>query len=165
MALLSAAELRRIERKYADGISSAAVVNLFQARGERFSEATLRKYVQLGLLPMSRRVGIRGRQRGSSGLYPAVIVRLTNEIKRALETGSTLDDIRSTRVGLSNELHVLRQVSDQLVRRFGAAVARHPAGRRRDALRRDLDRHRRALDREVRELGRLAIRIGNGGGT
>ncbi len=60
MSTLQNSELRRIETKYPEGISSAAVVKIFQQKGERFSEATLRKYVQLGLLPTSRRVGIRG---------------------------------------------------------------------------------------------------------
>ena len=45
MGLLTAAEIRRLETKYADGVSSGAVVALFKARGQRFSAATLRKAV------------------------------------------------------------------------------------------------------------------------
>ncbi|MEM6733022.1 MAG: hypothetical protein AAF658_15805, partial [Myxococcota bacterium] len=66
MALLSEGELRKLEKKYPTGISSADLVSAFSARGERFSEATLRKYVQLGLLPRSQRIGTQGRHRGSS---------------------------------------------------------------------------------------------------
>jgi hypothetical protein len=58
MSILSEAEMKRLESKYSEGIASDAVVKLFQGKGLRFSEATLRKYVQLGLLPVSRRVGI-----------------------------------------------------------------------------------------------------------
>ena len=92
MGLLTAAELRRIEDKFPAGLGSAQVIALFQEKGERFSEATLRKYVQIGLLPKSHRVGTRGRHRGSRGSYPVVIVRLINDIKRALDGGATLDE-------------------------------------------------------------------------
>ena len=34
----------------------------------KFSEATLRKYVQLGLLPRSVRVGRKGKHQGSQGI-------------------------------------------------------------------------------------------------
>src|SRR5687768_17031355 len=118
MGLLNSAEVKRLERRYADGISSAACVEIFKQKGERFSEATLRKYVQLGLLPKSRRVGSRGRHRGSSGLYPVVIVRQINEIKAALEAGGTLEDIRDSRVGLAGELEVLERAAKQLLERM-----------------------------------------------
>jgi DNA-binding transcriptional MerR regulator len=61
--------------------------------GLRVSEATLRKYVQLGLLPRSRRVGTRGRHQGSWGLYPAWTARQVVEIKRLLAEGRTIQDI------------------------------------------------------------------------
>ena len=44
-------------------------------KGVRLSEATFRKYVQAGLLPRSKRVGRKGKHRGSQGLYPVEAVR------------------------------------------------------------------------------------------
>lgn len=163
MALFTEAELRRIERKHAAGVSSTDMVDLVRAKGERFSEATLRKYVQLGLLPMSRRVGIRGRHRGSSGLYPVAIVRLVNEIKRALEAGATLDEIKLSPVALASEVQVLHRASERLMERFNEAIGQQERNRR-VPLRRALDKHRQALSRQVRDLDKLALRIGKGGG-
>lgn len=161
MALLSETELKRIESKYSEGIASAAVVKIFVAKGERFSEATLRKYVQLGLLPTSRRVGIRGRHRGSSGLYPAITVRLANEIKKALEHGASLDEVRMGTIGLAGELQQLRHATETTLDRFSGAIGKQPQAKR-SALKRVLDKHRKALEREIRGLdkfvGRLAQR-------
>ena len=67
-------ELAQLERKHSAGITSAELIALVTARGFKFSEATLRKYVQLGLLPRSRRVGRKGMRRGSVGLYPPQII-------------------------------------------------------------------------------------------
>ena len=160
MALLSSTELRRVESKYAEGITSAAVVKLFKAKGERFSEATLRKYVQLGLLPTSRRVGIRGRHRGSSGLYPAIIVRLANEIKRALEAGQSLEDIRMGTIGLSGEVQSLRRAADQLLDRFAQAIQKQKGQQKKSALKQTLDKHKKALEREIRGLDKFVNVMG-----
>jgi hypothetical protein len=58
--LLVEEELSEIERQWPGGLTSRQIVDVFTARGFRFSEATLRKYVQLGLLPRSIRVGRKG---------------------------------------------------------------------------------------------------------
>lgn len=160
MALLLAAEVRQIEKQNARGLSSAQIVEIFRSRGERFSEPTLRKYVQVGLLPKSRRVGSRGRHRGSSGLYPVTCVRQINEIKRALEQGATLDEIRTSQVGLSGEVRQLERVGDQVLQRFSEAASRCLSEAQRDKLTMLLDRRRRSLAREIRELDAFALRVG-----
>jgi hypothetical protein len=76
--LLADRDLDAIERAHPEGMSSAQVVEVFRARGLKLSEATFRKYVQLGLLPRSRRVGRKGKHQGSMGLYPSVVVRRVN---------------------------------------------------------------------------------------
>jgi DNA-binding transcriptional MerR regulator len=160
MALLSAAELKRVEKKYAGGVSSAVVVDLFKGKGERFSEATLRKYVQLGLLPKSRRVGTRGRHKGSSGLYPVDVVRLINDIKESLDAGATLEEIKVGRVVLGGEVDALRRVVLQVVDSFGRSIQHQPDKKRKIGFRRQLDKHRRALQKEINGLSRLAGRLG-----
>src|SRR6184192_3877256 len=73
--LLRDDELDEIERSWPQGLTSRQIIDLFETRGIRFSEATLRKYVQLGLLPRSVRVGRKGKHRGSCGVYPAHVIR------------------------------------------------------------------------------------------
>src|SRR5512140_3958174 len=92
--LLPLDEIARLEREHALGISSGEVVRLFEARGARLSAATFRKYVQLGLLPRSRRVGRKGKHTGSTGLYPVSVVRRIAVIKRMMAEGYTAEDIR-----------------------------------------------------------------------
>ena len=159
MALLSANKIERIEVEFREGISSTAIVDLFKRSGERFSEATLRKYVQLELLPKSRRVGARGRHKGSIGLYPVGIVRLINEIKRALESGATLEEVRNSQVGLSGEVQKLGRVSLQVLGRLDEAI-QTKEGDVRGVLGRSLSRHRRSIERQLEELQEFASRVG-----
>ena len=163
MALFTAGELRELEREYKDGMRSETVVALVQDKGERFSEATLRKYVQLGLLPMSRRVGIRGRHRGSSGLYPSIVVRLINEIKGALEAGETLEDIRDGYVALIGEVDFLSRAAERTMARFSEVVARHGGSKNRAALRRGLGERKKVLEQEIKNLAKLAQELGQSG--
>src|SRR3954452_15355029 len=88
--LLDDAELSEIERAHPHGLTSKQIVDLFETRGIRFSEATLRKYVQLGLLPRSVRVGRKGKHRGSCGLYPANVIRRVNLVKGMMAEDLTI---------------------------------------------------------------------------
>src|SRR5262245_57154772 len=89
-ATVDDAELDRLRQQRPDGLTAHEIVELFRARGVRMTEATFRKYVQLGLLPRSRRVGRKGRHRGSLGLYPVEAVRRVDLIKRALANRTTI---------------------------------------------------------------------------
>src|SRR5438270_6832252 len=87
-------ELQEIERTWPNGLTSRQIVDVFETRGIRFSEATLRKYVQLGLLPRSVRVGRKGKHRGSCGLYPALVIRRVNVVKRMMAEDRTIEEIQ-----------------------------------------------------------------------
>ena len=67
MEILPPSEIARIERDFALGVSATTILKIFRPKGVRLSEATFRKYVQAGLLPRSRRVGSKGKHRGSRG--------------------------------------------------------------------------------------------------
>ncbi|MBN1961040.1 MAG: MerR family transcriptional regulator [Deltaproteobacteria bacterium] len=162
MASLNLNEIRRIEKQFTSGIKSGKVVEVFQAKGYRFSEATLRKYVQLGLLPKSRRVGVRGRHKGSSGLYPVSIVRLINEIKKALDSGATLEDIRFGYVALAGELDASRRTCTETLEHFQNAIKKCDDSKLRQALDKALNAQRRSLKSSFSELEKLAVRIGRG---
>ena len=86
-------DLADLEKTYPEGMTAAQVVELFKSRGIKLSEATFRKYVQLGLLPRSRRVGRKGKHRGSMGLYPATIARRVNDIRRLMADGRLDEDL------------------------------------------------------------------------
>ena len=163
MALLTTAEIRKLERQHEAGVSSSTIVDIFQGKGERFSEATLRKYVQLNLLPKSRRVGTRGKHKGSSGVYPVSIIGLVNEIKRTLAAGATLDEIRYTSVGLVGEVHALRRVVQETAARFAEAIDKQGDARHRSGLLKSLDKQSKALNKQIEELEQLANRLRSGG--
>ncbi|MBI5487067.1 MAG: MerR family transcriptional regulator [Deltaproteobacteria bacterium] len=86
--------LAALEARWPNGVTSAQVVAFFQGCGVRLSEATFRRYVQLGFLPRCRRVGRKGKHRGSQGIYPTVVVRRLAEVKRLLDEGRTIEEIR-----------------------------------------------------------------------
>jgi len=117
--------------------------------------------VQLGLLPKSKRVGSRGRHRGSSGRYPVAIVRLINDVKRALDGGATLEEIRVSSVGLDGELEALQRSAEQVMNRFEEAIRLQSDRSKRSVLKKALDKHRRTLAKETRDLGRLAGKLGD----
>lgn len=102
-------ELQQIERDHADGLTSRQIVDLFESRGERFSEATFRKYVQLGLLARSVRVGRKGKHQGSCGLYPATTVRRIQAVKRMMVEGHTIEDIQRSFVRFKDEIEALER--------------------------------------------------------
>jgi hypothetical protein len=85
--------LARLAAAHPQGLTSAQIVDAFLRGGEKLSEATFRKWVQLGLLPRSRRVGRKGKHQGSLGLYPSSTVHRIAEIKRLMAEQLTIEDI------------------------------------------------------------------------
>jgi hypothetical protein len=93
-SLLKEDELRAIETQYPDGITAVQIVDVFTSRGIKFSEASFRKYVQQNLLPRSRRVGRKGKHRGSLGVYPSKTIRRINTVKQLMVAGHTIEEIQ-----------------------------------------------------------------------
>ena len=128
-------ELSRIEREHGEGLTSEQIVDLFTRRNLRFTEATLRKYVQLGLLPRSRRVAIAGAQRGSQGLYPATVVRRIQHLKQLL-AHYTIEEIQKEFLFVRGDIE---ELSEALERVFSAlATAAKPLGEADRAVLREL---------------------------
>jgi len=101
--------LKRIETDHPQGVTSRQILEFFQAIQISLSEATLRKYVQLGLLPRSVRVGQKGKHRGSKGLYPARVVRQIVEIKGLMARDLTIEQIKKEFLFPRGELYDLEQ--------------------------------------------------------
>ncbi|MFH1434255.1 MAG: hypothetical protein ABIJ56_00940 [Pseudomonadota bacterium] len=90
----------KFEEAHPDGATSIEIIAALAQVGLRISEATLRKYIQVDLLPRSRRVGTKGRHKGSWGLYPSWTIRQVFEIKKLLSEGRTLGEIADGTMGI-----------------------------------------------------------------
>ena len=86
--------LSQLERQYAAGLTSVEILDVFASHDVSLSEATLRKYVQLGLLPRSVRVGRKGKHQGSQGMYPVAVIRQILRIKEMMAANLTIDEIQ-----------------------------------------------------------------------
>lgn len=119
----SEADLREIEAAHPDGMSVQQIVDAFTARGERLTEATFRKYVQLGLLPRSVRVGRKGKHRGSQGLYPATAVRQIDHIRRLMAQGFTIQEIQQELLFVRGDIEALERQLDRVFAAIDGALA------------------------------------------
>ena len=157
--LLTDDELRAIEETYADGLTAVQIVEVFTSRGIKFSEASFRKYVQQGLLPRSRRVGRKGKHRGSLGVYPAKTVRRINAVKRLMADGYTIEEIQGQFLLYTDLVESIGEALTELLGRLDAELA---SGRIDAPLRRTLGRDvaeaRRAGDELMRRLDDVARR-------
>lgn len=115
-------ELEVLERAHPEGMSVQQIVAAFVERGERLSEATFRKYVQLGLLPRSRRVGRKGKNRGSQGLYPATAVRQLAAIRRLMAQGVTIEEIQKEFLFVRGDIEALGRQLDRVYDAIADAI-------------------------------------------
>ncbi|HEY0479072.1 MAG TPA: hypothetical protein VGD37_16250 [Kofleriaceae bacterium] len=157
-ALLKEEDLRAIEGTYPDGITAVQIVDVFTSRGIKFSEASFRKYVQQGLLPRSRRVGRKGKHRGSLGVYPSKTVRRINAVKQLMVDGYTIEEIQGQFLLYTDLVEGVAEHLTELWSRLGA-----DAGKLDPAIRRELEQRlaetRRDGDRLVEKLGELTRRF------
>ncbi len=159
-SLLSDAELTAIEAAHPDGLTSAQIVELFRLRGTRLSEATFRKYVQLGLLPRSRRVGRKGKHQGSLGLYPAATVRRINEVKRMMADSYTIEEIQRSFLRFRDEVEAVGRGLDTIFVAFERELAGDAfEGARRTKLAREIGDARQVRDDLVGRIENLERQI------
>ena len=157
MDLLDLTEIEQVERDRAAGITSGEVVRLFESKGARLSPSTFRKYVQVGLLPRSRRVGRKGKHTGSTGLYPVSVVRRIAVIKRMMAEGYTVEDIRGSFVTVANRIEDVEKGLAELVEELGKKARVHPRRRQFvEELERAEREARRALERLEKVGGAVA---------
>jgi DNA-binding transcriptional MerR regulator len=164
-ALLSEAQIREIEAANAEGLTSQELVRVFEDRRVRFSEANLRRYVQLGLVPRSRRIGHKGMHQGSHGLYPVRAVRRINLIKKLMGERYSLEEIQQKFLAFQDDIEVLDEASLKLLESFEGRIVEQPAGPRRDRLFAELESVKRAakdlLD-AVQRLERILVPAAGG---
>ena len=154
-------EFDALEQQFPQGISAGQIVGSFTAQGERLTEATFRKYVQLGLLPRSRRVGEKGKHRGSHGLYPAAAVRRIHLIKSLMDEGMTLEDIRRSFIFFRGQLDGVERSLDELFAALDKSLGERPemGPSRRKQLERLLEGSRKQAAEFVKDIERTVTEI------
>ena len=162
MEILSDAEIEQVERDRAAGITSSEVVRLFESKGARLSASTFRKYVQLGLLPRSRRVGRKGKHTGSTGLYPVAVVRRIALVKRMMAEGYTVEDIRGSFVTVRNRLEDVEKGLRELVEDLTAKAQSHPRRRRFEEELERAEREARTALRRLEKVGGAVATVSAG---
>lgn len=124
MGTVAESVLAQVEQDHRDGITSADLLAFFKAHGVRFGEATLRKWVQIGLLPRSKRVGQKGKHKGSKGMYPIRVVRQILHIKELMARDLTIEDIQNQYLFVRGDLEVLEQTLKRVFTSLDEVVAR-----------------------------------------
>ena len=116
--MIDDATLERIEKQHARGLTSAEILDVFARHDVQLSEATLRKYVQLGLLPRSVRVGQKGKHKGSQGIYPVGVVRQILAIKQMMAQSFTIEQIQRQFLFVRSDLQQLGHILDAIFRKM-----------------------------------------------
>jgi hypothetical protein len=156
--LLKEEELRAIETAHEGGLTAVQIVDAFTSRNIKFSEASFRKYVQQGLLPRSKRVGRKGKHKGSLGLYPAKTIRRINAVKSLMIDGYTIEEIQGQFLHYTDLIEGVAENLAELFTRIDRDHERLDANARRD-LHKDLADARREGDRLVERLQDITRRV------
>jgi DNA-binding transcriptional MerR regulator len=122
MQHINEATLAAIEKQHPSGITSAEILGVFADHEIPFSEATLRKYVQLGLLPRSIRVGRKGKHQGSQGLYPPSVIRQILHIKRMMAESLTIEQIQREFLFMRSDLEQLQRTLGSIFSKLNAVL-------------------------------------------
>jgi DNA-binding transcriptional MerR regulator len=157
--LLGEDELRAIEANHIAGITAVQIVDVFTSRGVKFSEASFRKYVQQGLLPRSRRVGRKGKHRGSLGVYPAKTVRRINAVKQWMADGFTIEQIQGQFLLYTDLVESIAEGLIELAGRISSDLELPQHANERKQLAKELGEFRIDSDRLVDRANDLARRV------
>jgi len=159
MADVAESVLQNVERDHRDGITSADLLAFFASQNIRFGEATLRKWVQLGLLPRSIRVGQKGKHQGSKGKYPVRVVRLILRIKELMARDLTIEEIQNKYLFVRGDIEALQTSLDNIFTTLDGIVE---AGDREVSVRAvqpDIEEMRTAAKTLVERLERIEKRL------
>lgn len=130
--------LNQLERKYAAGLSSVEILDVFASHDVSLSEATLRKYVQLGLLPRSVRVGRKGKHQGSQGVYPVSVIRQILRIKQMMAESYTIEQIQREFLFIRNDVEQLEQMLSRIFKKLEGVLKERKLERSAQAVHRDV---------------------------
>jgi hypothetical protein len=159
MTKMDESTLERIEREHALGLTSVEILDLFATSGVHLTEATLRKYVQLGLLPRSVRVGRKGKHQGSQGVYPVTVVRQILRIKQMMADNYTIEQIKRDVLFMRSDIQALEATLDSIFDTLGRVMKERRAEPYAQTVARDVE-GAKALSRDlVARLGSIESRL------
>lgn len=144
--------LSGLERQRPEGLTSAEILDIFARSSIPLSEATLRKYVQLGLLPRSVRVGRKGKHQGSQGVYPVQVVRKILTIKRMMAESYTIEQIQREFLFIRSDVEQLERTLGSIFGKLESVIKARRGEHTAEGVRRDVT-GARALSRDL--LARL----------
>jgi len=130
--------LSQLERKYAAGLTSVEILDVFASHDVSLSEATLRKYVQLGLLPRSVRVGRKGKHQGSQGMYPVSVIRQILRIKQMMAESYTIEQIQREFLFIRNDVEQLEQMLNRIFKKLDGVLKERKLERSAQTVQRDM---------------------------
>jgi len=151
--------LVRIERERSAGLTSAEILDLFARHDVHLTEATLRKYVQLGLLPRSVRVGRKGKHQGSQGVYPVVVVRQILRIKEMMAENYTIEQIKRDVLFMRSDIQQLAATLDSIFETLARVIKERRGEAYAQSVARDVE-GAKAISRDlVARLGSIESRL------
>jgi hypothetical protein len=130
--------LAQLEKAHAAGFTSAEILDVFARHDVQLSEATLRKYVQLGLLPRSVRVGRKGKHQGSQGVYPVGVVRQILRIKQMMAESYTIDQIQREFLFIRSEVEQLESMLGRIFKKLDGVIKERKTEKVTSAVQRDV---------------------------
>lgn len=151
--------LDSLERRHAAGLTSSDLISVCGEHGLPLTEATLRKYVQLGLLPRSVRVGRKGKHKGSLGVYPVRTIRQLARIKEMMSESYTIEQIRRDFLFVRADIEQLEDTLASVFQALSGALAKR---RREGAVpiaTREVKHAQRQGERLVEQLSELECRL------
>jgi hypothetical protein len=159
MTKIDEATLDRIEREHAAGLTSPEILDVFAIHGVRLTEATLRKYVQLGLVPRSVRIGRKGKHQGSQGVYPVTIVRQILRVKEMMAESYTIEQIKKDVLFMRGDVEQLEATLQNIFATLGRVVKERRSEAYAQTVAREVE-GAKALSRDlVNRLGSIESRL------
>ena len=140
--------LAQLEKAHVAGLTSAEILDVFARHDVQLSEATLRKYVQLGLLPRSVRVGRKGKHQGSQGIYPVSVVRQVLRIKQMMAESYTIEQIQREFLFIRSEVEQLESMLTRIFKTLDGVLKERKAERVSSVVQRDVG-DARSLSKEL----------------
>ncbi len=159
MSEIDQATLERIEREHDRGLTSAEILAVFAQHGIPLSEATLRKYVQVGLLPRSVRVGRKGKHQGSQGLYPAGVARQILRIKAMMAQSYTIEQIQREFLFMQSDLQLLERTLASVFSKLAGILKERRAERTTSLLARQVNEARTMSQDLLARLAAIEARL------
>jgi hypothetical protein len=146
--MIDAETLSQLEKSHAGGLTSAEILDVFARHDVQLSEATLRKYVQLGLLPRSVRVGRKGKHQGSQGIYPVGVVRQILRIKQMMAESYTIEQIQREFLFIRSDVEQLESMLARIFKKLDGVLKERKAERVTSAVHREVG-DARSLSKEL----------------